>query len=278
MTRVLVCALFAAVLMAVARPAFSQDEPEGPAVMIEVLIVQLNAKAAPIDTQCASQKDAIVPQPQRDANTGSTVLLAPRDRNLLLFKRVLPWQPYAQNSPPAPPTSAQTPAADTIQPAPPAEPVWNVISRPRLVISIGQAANVSIGSRVPYMVKRPDGSLVVEYIGERMRPEGLSFDARASEATAAGVWLDVVNFRLSQVVGREPIPDVPFDVGKPIFATCELSSPKLWIPADQVAVFVLTPARGGPQKPLDVTADPPPPGEEQPICVLLAAKLVEKQP
>ena len=139
------------------------------------------------------------------------------------------------------------------------KPPWKLISAPRLIVKSGQKASISVGQQVAYMTQREDGSLVVERSQDAF--EGLSIELRASISDERSISIDNLNIKVSRVVGRQPIPDVPFDVGRPIIRTTATSA-SLNVSPDQVAVFRLPQA-----------------GDEQdiePIVIILSAKTIEK--
>lgn len=106
----------------------------------------------------------------------------------------------------------------------PADP-WKVLAAPSILVLAGQEASISVGARVPYMVQREDGSLVIEHTEDLI--EGLSVNLlvkQADEADGGIVALEKLNIRISTLVGRQAIRGVPFEVGRPIIRTMEISS------------------------------------------------------
>ena len=103
-----------------------------------------------------------------------------------------------------------------------AQEKFSVLSAPRLIAYDGQLAAVSIGQAVPYMVQRPDGSLVVERSDELT--EGLSVEMKGQITDDGGVTVTITRFKLTRVVGRQPIADVPFEVGRPVLHAIETSA------------------------------------------------------
>ncbi|MBN2445939.1 MAG: hypothetical protein JXO22_04400 [Phycisphaerae bacterium] len=110
--------------------------------------------------------------------------------------------------------------------------LWNsgagkLISAPRLMAQIGQESGISIGRKVPYMVKRDDGSFVIKESDELR--EGISADVKVSdvkksESGDASTCQVDIHLKISSVTGRQPIADVPFDVGPPIISSRETAS------------------------------------------------------
>lgn len=162
----------------------------------------------------------------------------------------------------------------------------SLISAPRLVAYVGQEASVSIGRQVPYMVPRDDGSLVVAHSDDLL--EGVFADVKVSQVTEpgaagkAGAPSDtgapgkprdasappspaaptcVVDFhlKLSSVTGRQPLADVPFDVGLPIISSREtLSTLRVTSGADVIMRL------------------PQPNPDDQPIFVVLTVKILDQ--
>ena len=129
------------------------------------------------------------------------------------------------------------------------------IAAPRLLVYAGQDAALSVGREVPYMVARDDGSLVVER-GENLI-EGVFIELNVAEADGETIRFERLNIKISRVVGRQPIADVPFDVGRPIIQSRETDI-ALRLSAGQIAVV---------RFPRDNPDDPP-------ILMLLSAKVV----
>lgn len=113
---------------------------------------------------------------------------------------------------------------------------WQVLSAPRLLVLEGQEASVSVGQDVPFMTQRDDGSLIVS--NDPAIVEGASIAVVVDEADDDSVSFKSIDVKLSRVVGRTPIPDVPFEVGRPIINTRETRM-QLRIATNEVAVIAL---------------------------------------
>lgn len=245
------CLVAVGLSLGLVTPAYSTDEPNTPRVLVEIRVVQLNTKAKEAGPSREAVSEAVEPETLRHSDTGETIYVAPQGRDLLLEGQVLPaagGKACATQSAGAKGTS--TTPEDRIAAR---DAVWNELSAPRIISYVGQAAAVNIGAKVPYMVKRPDGSFVLEQ-GEA---EGLHVELQVGEATAAGVRIDRLEVKLTQLVGREPIPDVSFDIGKPCYRTRHMRV-ALRIAPDKVAIIPLT-------------------VEQEQLFILVTARLVESQ-
>lgn len=228
------------------------DEPNSPRTLVELRIVQLNAKAAQLTPGGPAHAGAVKPDMILDPNTGATVYyVAPRGKDLLLGEQVLPASRGRVGASRGVPAGKAD--ADGAK-APEEEPPWIELNAPSIVCHVGQLSAIEVGAKVPYMVKRPDGTFVLEQ-GE---PEGLHVELLVGEATASGVRIDQLEVKLSQVVGREPIADVPFDVGRPRYRTRQQRM-ALRIAPDKVAIVPL-------------------PVEPEQVYILVAARRVQPQP
>lgn len=99
---------------------------------------------------------------------------------------------------------------------------YKVFSSPRLRVLVGQAAEMTVGSAVPFMVQNQDGCLEMKHTDGA--DEGISVRLRVEKADERLVTFDEVRMRLSMVTGRQPIEGVPFEVGRPIIRAMEVSS------------------------------------------------------
>ncbi len=97
-----------------------------------------------------------------------------------------------------------------------------LLAGPSVKVMPGEKATVRMGQQIPYMVKRGDGSLVVEHSTELL--EGVELEFLVGEANEKLIVLKEARMRITRVAGRQPIADVPFEVGRPIMATREVST------------------------------------------------------
>lgn len=119
---------------------------------------------------------------------------------------------------------------------------WTVLSAPRISVLPGQPAAVSVGREVPYMEMSDDGCLRVAT--DAKASEGIWLDVTADAAADQTVLIRSLNLRVSQVTGRTPIPNVPFDVGAPLISTREMNT-SFNIAADKVALLRFPRAKPG---------------------------------
>lgn len=146
----------------------------------------------------------------------------------------------------------------TESPADGGSPPWSLLAAPRIMTLVGQPATMTIGQEVPYMVRREDGSLVVQRSDDTI--EGLRFDLRVSAADDEAITFDEIRMKISRVTGRQPIADVPFDVGRPIVSSRETSM-SLKLASGQVGVIRV----------------PQGDSSDSPILLLIVAKLGDAQ-
>ena len=135
------------------------------------------------------------------------------------------------------------------------EAAYKVLTAPRVILNIGKQANISVGRDVPYMVKRDDGSLIVERSGDLF--EGVAADMKVSEPTPRGpnadaTFLTDLHVRISRVSSRDQIEGVPFEVGHPTITVQEISSTLRM--AERQDVIVRLPQGDGDQQPIFVIA------------------------
>jgi hypothetical protein len=256
-------------ILSLAAPAYSTDEPNSPQALVEIRIVQLNAEATEAGPNPTARAAAVEPEVLHQSGPGETIYVAPLGRDLLLGGQVLPasrgnvcqTQPVSGNQSatgggtrePRPAEAKATPAKRESRTAG-SDSLWSELSAPRIISNVGQPAAMDVGAKVPYMVKRPDGSFVLEQ-GEA---EGLHIDLEIGQATASTVRIDRLEVKLTQLVGREPIPDVPFDIGKPRYHTRHMRV-ALRISPDKVAIIPL-------------------PVDQEQVFILVTARLVQPQP
>ena len=113
---------------------------------------------------------------------------------------------------------------------------WEVMAAPRIIAEVGQQAGIEIGAAIPYMVKNEDGSLVVEY-AEDVR-EGVAIELTVDQAGQGLVSFKQFSVEVNRIASRQPIPDVPFDVGRPIVRSMKIST-ALTLATDHVAIIQL---------------------------------------
>ncbi len=113
---------------------------------------------------------------------------------------------------------------------------WEVLAAPRIRAKVGQQAGITIGTTVPYMVKREDGSLVVESAAEVN--EGLAVKLTIDKAGEGLVSFKDISVEINRIAGRQKIAGVPFDVGRPIIQSMKVSS-SMVLGADHVAIITL---------------------------------------
>ncbi len=99
---------------------------------------------------------------------------------------------------------------------------YKVLSTPRLFVLVGDAAAMTMGSTVPYMVQTEDGCLELRHTDDA--DEGISVRVLVEKADDHLVTFESVRMKLSMVTGRQPIEGVPFAVGRPIIRAMEISS------------------------------------------------------
>ncbi len=226
-----------------AANAFGEEE-EKPVVAIDVSVVQPKAgsDAAPTDKSGADQH-ATKPQRLTTSNNGVAVYIAPVGQSIELAGRVLHVADPAEDR-------------DARNVRDKRNWAWTQIVGPRIICFVQQAASCQVGrTEIPYMKQREDGSLIVDYWTET---EGLSIDVNASAADAAGVTLEQLAVKITRLVGREPIPGVPFDVGRPIIRTMSVSTAMRLAPDKTAIIEMPTVAE-----------------DEKPVFVLIQARLAE---
>ena len=200
-------------------------EPEKRTVLVELHVVQRTVDAG-------QQAERQGPTPARVAEptllasdpTGVSVYVADANQKFRLAGH--DWAPQTRCPAAVSATGAKLSDADG---------AYRIVTAPRLLCKVGEEASITIGQSVPYMVQRDDGSLVVKQFDET---EGIAFHVLIDGADAEIVSFQRLRLRISDVVGRQPIPDVPFDVGRPMIRTMEAST-ALRLGADQLAIFAL---------------------------------------
>ena len=119
---------------------------------------------------------------------------------------------------------------------------WRVLAMPRVLANLGQEAEVSVGRQIPYMVKREDGSFVMENSPEAF--EGMTTTLLVDEGDEQSISVKKAVLRLSRVVGRQAIEGCPFEVGYPIINTREVHT-ALRIQPGRWVMFLLPDAGEG---------------------------------
>lgn len=135
------------------------------------------------------------------------------------------------------------------------DPPWKLLTSPRIIVLVGQQASVTVGRPVPYLEKRDDGSLVLRYADET--PEGATVSVNVERGSEVNVRFSEIKLRVTRVMSREAIADVPLDVGRPLMDARETSL-GLTLERGQVAIIPL------PQN-----------EQDPPIFVLLTARYIE---
>lgn len=129
---------------------------------------------------------------------------------------------------------------------------WKILAAPALMTLLKQPAMVSVGQPVPYLVRREDGCLNVESSIDVA--EGLTITMTASSLEPKGIRFTDIAIKMSRVVGREPIPDVPFEVGRPRLDTRETML-NVTVDNGNVAIIPLPQAEGEPAILVFLTAE-----------------------
>jgi len=105
---------------------------------------------------------------------------------------------------------------------PPKDKGYKILSTPRLLVLVGDAAEMMMGSTVPYMVPKEDGCLELRHTDDA--DEGISIRLRVEKADERRVTFESLRMKLSMVTGRQPIEGIPFEVGRPIIRSMEISN------------------------------------------------------
>ncbi len=144
------------------------------------------------------------------------------------------------------------------EPVPGKKPPWTVVAAPRILARLGQSASISVGRPVPYLVQREDKSLVVA--SDEALVEGVFLTLTPKRIGDDGIRFEDIHLRVSEVVGRQPIEGVPFDVGPPILDSRETKLHST-LRSGQIAIIPLPQGDG-----------------EPPILVFLTARVVPPTP
>lgn len=113
---------------------------------------------------------------------------------------------------------------------------WKLFAAPRIQALVGQEASMTIGQRVPYMVQRDDGSLVVKQSDEAS--EGITISLLVDKTEGGLVSFAKLDLKLSTVIGRAAMAGVPFDVGRPTLRSVQVST-SLLVREGQLCVIPL---------------------------------------
>lgn len=139
----------------------------------------------------------------------------------------------------------------------PADPAlrtpWTILSAPRLLCVVGQAAEVSIRRTVPFMERGEGDCFVLRE--EPQLVEGYSLNLTPNTATSAGVQCQKTRIACTRLIGRQPVDGVPFEVGRPQLGTIELQLDLLLEPG-KVALVRLPGGEGEPAVIVLLSADP----------------------
>jgi hypothetical protein len=101
------------------------------------------------------------------------------------------------------------------------KPPWQIVAAPRLRVAVGQDAQMTIGQPISYLEKRDDGCL--ELRQEPGQVEGVNLSLKVERAAEKEIRFQPIELKFSRVAGRQPVPDVPLDVGRPIIDSRETS-------------------------------------------------------
>jgi len=212
------------------QPKLISDQPGGEkppeAAMIDLQIVQIDATAGQkVKTTWTKAVAIPLPIPSDNGDPDFGVTLIGRNIVVELGDAVLQLKDGR-----LPPHTNGTAGGEN------ADLGYRVLAAPKLMVSVGEQAAIGIGATVPYMVRRDDGSLVIEESQDIV--EGVSIKVIIDKADENIVSLKKLNVRISTVVGRREIPGVPFDVGRPIIHSMETTS-ALSLGPEHVAVIAL---------------------------------------
>ncbi len=103
-----------------------------------------------------------------------------------------------------------------------AAPDASVLTAPRLMTNDGQQASISIGEHAHYLVADADGCLRLAETEAFV--EGLLIEVTPTIGDSGTIELRFDRIRLSRMIGRETLEDVPLDVGRPVVRTIETSA------------------------------------------------------
>ena len=112
-----------------------------------------------------------------------------------------------------------------------------MLSAPRLTVSVGQDATVDVGQPVAYLERRDDDCLVVRSAGDAR--EGVFVRLAVQFVRDEGIRFRQIQLKASRIAGRQPVPGVPLDVGRPILDVRETEL-GLTLDPDSVAIMALS--------------------------------------
>jgi hypothetical protein len=213
-------------LLAVTLPAGAAAPADGDttAVAIEAQFLQVHITAAQLEAVCTEEpalRALLIGDPAAGADDPARSPVASAAISEQALRRLVA-------TPGGPTESKPAAGSDRI--------TWEVIAAPRLVVSLHQPAAVTIGQSVTYLEPREDGCLTVVHQPDVF--EGVELRVTVESIDAERVHFENLSFSLSRIVSREPIPDVPFDVGKPMIETRQVSTAFV-ISRDQVMLLRL---------------------------------------
>lgn len=116
-------------------------------------------------------------------------------------------------------------------------PPWQVLSAPRLTVNGGQEATVDVGQPVAYLERRDDDCLVVRSAADAR--EGVFVRLAVQWVRDEGIRFRQIVLKASRIAGRQPVPGVPLDVGRPILDVRETEL-GLTLDPDSVAIMALS--------------------------------------
>lgn len=209
----------------------SPENADGPIVRIDVCIVQIPAGAVPpgdgagkvaardigesappgnpaASTSCPDGvADVVALDPRRPAADGSMQVELMRDGSCLQVgsRRFIVAKAHLQ------PEGADTADADAM----------DVIAAPSIRARVGERAAITIGQAVSYMQKLDNGDL--RLVVDNDCVEGVEVEALVSEVKEGLIHLDSLSVGLNTIERRERIDGVPFDVGRPVVQTRQVS-------------------------------------------------------
>lgn len=98
-------------------------------------------------------------------------------------------------------------------------PAWQIVAAPKLAVLRDQKASLTVGRPIVYLEKEKDGRLKMQEMPGVV--EGVSVDLTLQWIKPEGIRFSDLTLRVTRVNGREPIANVPLEVGKPIMETRE---------------------------------------------------------
>jgi len=98
-------------------------------------------------------------------------------------------------------------------------PAWQIVAAPKLAVLRDQKASLTVGRPVAYLSTEKDDCLKLQEMPGVV--EGVSVDLTLQWIKPEGIRFSELTLRVSRVSGREPVPNVPLEVGKPILESRE---------------------------------------------------------